>query len=172
MAVGKKTEILATGGSDAVINLWHDSTAADKEEAFLKEVRHLTCSSSTKSMLSEMLDDENLLCSSFTRHLKIFLGPWSTFCIGFVSLLLVQMKNHINLLVMQEEGVLRGQELENAVSDADYAKAIQLAFELRRPHKLFELFAELCRLVIIFLFLLVYIQFHLFDLSSLQEERG
>ncbi|KAG5559046.1 hypothetical protein RHGRI_008836 [Rhododendron griersonianum] len=125
LAVGKKTEILATGGSDAVINLWHDSTAADKEEAFLKEVRHLTCSSSTKSMLSEMLDDENLLC--------------------------IQMKDHINLLVMQEEGVLRGQELENAVSDADYAKAIQLAFELRRPHKLFELFAELCRLVIIFL---------------------
>ncbi|KAG5559049.1 hypothetical protein RHGRI_008836 [Rhododendron griersonianum] len=119
LAVGKKTEILATGGSDAVINLWHDSTAADKEEAFLKEVRHLTCSSSTKSMLSEMLDDENLLC--------------------------IQMKDHINLLVMQEEGVLRGQELENAVSDADYAKAIQLAFELRRPHKLFELFAELCR---------------------------
>lgn len=82
------------------------------------------------------------------------------------------MKNHINLLVMQEEGVLRGQELENAVSDADYAKAIQLAFELRRPHKLFELFAELCRLVIISLFLVVYIQFHLFDVSSLQEERG
>lgn len=104
--------------------------------------------------------------------MKICLGPWLTFCVGFVFLLLVQMKNHINLLVMQEEGVLRGQELENAVSDADYAKAIQLAFELRRPHKLFELFAELCRLVIISLFLVVYIQFHLFDMSSLQEERG
>ncbi|KAJ8631977.1 hypothetical protein MRB53_025313 [Persea americana] len=45
----------------------------------------------------------------------------------------------------EEEGVLKGQELENAVSDADYSKAIQLAFELRRPHKLFELFAGLCR---------------------------
>ncbi|XP_075495418.1 protein TORMOZ EMBRYO DEFECTIVE [Primulina tabacum] len=45
----------------------------------------------------------------------------------------------------EEEGVLRGQELENAVFDADYIKAIQLAFELRRPHKLFELFSELCR---------------------------
>ncbi|CAJ1943861.1 unnamed protein product [Sphenostylis stenocarpa] len=45
----------------------------------------------------------------------------------------------------EEEGVLKGQELENAVSDADYTKAIQIAFELRRPHKLFELFAELCR---------------------------
>ncbi|XP_077234966.1 transducin family protein / WD-40 repeat family protein [Tasmannia lanceolata] len=45
----------------------------------------------------------------------------------------------------EEEGVLRGQELENAVTDADYTKAIQLAFELRRPHKLFDLFAELCR---------------------------
>lgn len=32
--------MLATGGSDAVINLWHDSTAADKDEAFRKEVRH------------------------------------------------------------------------------------------------------------------------------------
>ncbi|KAK3020309.1 hypothetical protein RJ639_046521 [Escallonia herrerae] len=45
----------------------------------------------------------------------------------------------------EEEGVLKGQELENAVSDADYTKAIQIAFELCRPHKLFELFAELFR---------------------------
>ncbi|XP_061944570.1 protein TORMOZ EMBRYO DEFECTIVE-like [Populus nigra] len=45
----------------------------------------------------------------------------------------------------EEEGVLRCQELENAVLDADYNKSIQIAFELRRPHKLFELFAELCR---------------------------
>ncbi|KAL5802889.1 hypothetical protein ACOSQ4_031194 [Xanthoceras sorbifolium] len=45
----------------------------------------------------------------------------------------------------EEEGVLKGQELENAVSDADYTKAIQIAFELRRPHKLFDLFSRLCR---------------------------
>ncbi|KAM6586439.1 hypothetical protein CsatA_009044 [Cannabis sativa] len=45
----------------------------------------------------------------------------------------------------EEEGVLKGQELQNAIVDADYTKAIQIAFELRRPHKLFELFAELCR---------------------------
>ncbi|KAL2894329.1 Transducin beta-like protein 3 [Bienertia sinuspersici] len=81
LAIGKKTEMLATGGGDAVINVWNDSTAADKEEAFRKE----------------------------------------------------------------EEGVLRGQELENAVSDADYAKAIQISFDLRKPHKLFELLSELCR---------------------------
>ena len=53
-------------------------------------------------------------------------------------------------MLMQEEGVLKGQELENAVSDADYTKAIQFAFELRRPHRLFELFAELCRLAEIY----------------------
>ncbi|KAB2049401.1 hypothetical protein ES319_A13G173800v1 [Gossypium barbadense] len=45
----------------------------------------------------------------------------------------------------EEEGVLRGQELENALLDAEYTKAIQIALELRRPHKLFELFSELCR---------------------------
>ncbi|KAJ4957547.1 hypothetical protein NE237_024658 [Protea cynaroides] len=45
----------------------------------------------------------------------------------------------------EEEGVLRGQELENSLADADYTKAIQIAFELRRPHRLFDLFAELCR---------------------------
>ncbi|KAJ0039122.1 hypothetical protein Pint_22236 [Pistacia integerrima] len=45
----------------------------------------------------------------------------------------------------EEEGVLRGQELENAVLDADYSKAVQIAFELRRPHKLFKLFSSLCR---------------------------
>ncbi|KAM0919452.1 hypothetical protein ACQ4PT_008173 [Festuca glaucescens] len=44
-----------------------------------------------------------------------------------------------------EEEVLRGQELENAVSDSDYTKAIQLAFELRRPRRLLELFSQLCR---------------------------
>lgn len=49
------------------------------------------------------------------------------------------------LLLMQEEGILKGQELDNAVSDTDYSKAIQLAFELRRPHTLFDLFAGLCR---------------------------
>jgi len=38
LAVGKKTEMLATGGGDAVVNLWFDSTASDKEEAFRKEV--------------------------------------------------------------------------------------------------------------------------------------
>lgn len=45
----------------------------------------------------------------------------------------------------EEEGVLRGQELENAVLDADYAKAIQIAFQLRRPHKLLDLFGKICR---------------------------
>ncbi|CAD6259813.1 unnamed protein product [Miscanthus lutarioriparius] len=45
----------------------------------------------------------------------------------------------------KEEEVLRGQELENAVSDSDYAKAIQLAFELRRPHRLLDLFSQLAR---------------------------
>ena len=49
------------------------------------------------------------------------------------------------MFLMQEEGVLRGQELENAVLDSDYAKAIQIAFELRKPHKLFELLLQLCR---------------------------
>lgn len=41
LAVGKQTEMLATGGRDAVVNLWHDCTAADKEEAFRKEVSYV-----------------------------------------------------------------------------------------------------------------------------------
>ncbi|KAI3905054.1 hypothetical protein MKX01_017300 [Papaver californicum] len=45
----------------------------------------------------------------------------------------------------EEEGVLKGQELENALSDANYIKVIKIAFELRRPHKLFDLFSELFR---------------------------
>ncbi|KAH6766626.1 Transducin family protein / WD-40 repeat family protein [Perilla frutescens var. hirtella] len=45
----------------------------------------------------------------------------------------------------EEEDVLRGQDLENAVLDRDYTKAVRLAFELRRPHKLFELFSEISR---------------------------
>lgn len=76
LAVGKKTEMLATGGADAVVNLWHDSTAADKEEAFRKE----------------------------------------------------------------EEEVLTCQDMENAIADEDYIKAVKSAIELRRPHKLYKLF--------------------------------
>lgn len=38
MAVGKKTEMMATGGGDAIVNLWYDATASDKEEAFRREV--------------------------------------------------------------------------------------------------------------------------------------
>nr|GEV76421.1 transducin beta-like protein 3 [Tanacetum cinerariifolium] len=45
----------------------------------------------------------------------------------------------------EEEVVLKEQELDNAVLDANYTKAIHLGFELRRPHKLFELFGALCR---------------------------
>ncbi|XP_047330937.1 transducin beta-like protein 3 [Impatiens glandulifera] len=45
----------------------------------------------------------------------------------------------------EEEEILKGQELENAVTDANFTKAIQIAFELRRPRRLFELFSELCR---------------------------
>ncbi|XP_060204098.1 protein TORMOZ EMBRYO DEFECTIVE [Lycium barbarum] len=45
----------------------------------------------------------------------------------------------------EEEGVLKGQELENALIDADYTRAIQIAFELRKPHKLLELFRGLFR---------------------------
>ncbi|XP_074294181.1 protein TORMOZ EMBRYO DEFECTIVE-like [Silene latifolia] len=45
----------------------------------------------------------------------------------------------------EEEEVLRGQDLENAISDADYAKAILLAFQLKKPHKLLELLLELYR---------------------------
>ncbi|OIW17730.1 hypothetical protein TanjilG_29080 [Lupinus angustifolius] len=45
----------------------------------------------------------------------------------------------------EEIGVLKGQELENAVADADYSKAIRIAFELRKPHRLYALLSELCR---------------------------
>ena len=41
LAVGRKTEMLATGGGDAVVNLWFDCTAADKEEAFRREVSQI-----------------------------------------------------------------------------------------------------------------------------------
>lgn len=72
---------------------------------------------------------------------------------------------------MQEEGVLKGQELENAVSDADYSKAIQIAFELRRPHRLYELFSQLCRLLILLHFdLCVHIIGIYLDLLFQQQE--
>ncbi|KAG5584233.1 hypothetical protein H5410_044667 [Solanum commersonii] len=41
-----------------------------------------------------------------------------------------------------EEGFLWGQELKNALIDADYTRTIQIAFELRRPHGLLDIFTE------------------------------
>lgn len=74
------------------------------------------------------------------------------------------------MMVVQEEGVLKGQELENALSEADYTKAIQIAFELRRPRKLFELFSELSRLVIVYF--CISVPLGISELCSLQEEGG
>jgi hypothetical protein len=37
LAIGKKTEMLATGGTDSDLNLWYDCTMEDKEEDFLKK---------------------------------------------------------------------------------------------------------------------------------------
>lgn len=45
----------------------------------------------------------------------------------------------------EEEETLKDQDLSNALADTDYAKAIQLAFELRRPFKLVNVFTELFR---------------------------
>ncbi|KAL9249607.1 TORMOZ EMBRYO DEFECTIVE-like protein [Drosera capensis] len=45
----------------------------------------------------------------------------------------------------KEENFLKVQELENAVLDADYTKAIKIAFELRRSQKLLELLSEIHR---------------------------
>ena len=80
------------------------------------------------------------------------------------------------IMFMQEEGVLKGQELENAVSDADYTKAIQIAFELRRPRKLFELFAELFRLgtffyIYIYIYILVFSMVYIFLSQVLCRKR-
>lgn len=71
------------------------------------------------------------------------------------------------MLSIQEEAILRGQELENAISDADYTKAIQLAFELRRSHKLFELFSQLCRFVVAGLVFLLFFFFFGFSFHKL-----
>ncbi|KAI3796737.1 hypothetical protein L1987_39419 [Smallanthus sonchifolius] len=46
---------------------------------------------------------------------------------------------NILVAIWKEESELKGQELENDVLDANYTKGIHLAFELRRPHKLFDL---------------------------------
>lgn len=46
-------------------------------------------------------------------------------------------------LLKEEEAALKDQELLNALADTDYVKAIQLAFELRRPYKLLNVFTEL-----------------------------
>ncbi|CAM8968469.1 unnamed protein product [Rhodiola kirilowii] len=45
----------------------------------------------------------------------------------------------------KEEEALKDQELQNAIQDANYTKAIQIAYELRKPHQLFNLFKGLCR---------------------------
>lgn len=45
-----------TGGTDALINFWHDSTAADKQEAFLREVSQICFG----SQICLVLHDSNI----------------------------------------------------------------------------------------------------------------
>ncbi|KAG5585072.1 hypothetical protein H5410_045506 [Solanum commersonii] len=100
LALGKKTEMLATGSGDAVINLWHDSTASDKEEANFR-----------KDVSVKVYVHSTFLAPHYTRR-KVFYGVKSS---------------------------------KNALIDADYTRAIQIAFELRRPHGLLDIFTELHR---------------------------
>ena len=53
LAVGRKTEMLATGGTDAILNLWHDCTMEDKQEDFRKKASE-TLHYSTFSIASKM----------------------------------------------------------------------------------------------------------------------
>jgi len=53
LAVGRKTEMLATGGTDAILNLWHDCTMEDKQEDFRKKASE-TLRYSTFSIASKM----------------------------------------------------------------------------------------------------------------------
>ena len=56
--------------------------------------------------------------------------------------------------LVQEEAALKDQELVNALADTDYVKAIQLAFELRRPYKLLNVFIELYKLALALIWLM------------------
>ncbi|KAJ0846583.1 putative transcription factor WD40-like family [Helianthus annuus] len=71
LTVGKKTEMLATGGSDAVINLWHDSTTADKEDAFWKEKkihRSVDAKNQVKTAISVLSMNEYRLLLEYVRE--------------------------------------------------------------------------------------------------------
>ena len=46
---------------------------------------------------------------------------------------------------IQEEEALKDQDLSNALADTDWVKAIQLAFELRRPFRVLKVFEDLLR---------------------------
>ncbi|KAL2610086.1 hypothetical protein R1flu_028659 [Riccia fluitans] len=45
----------------------------------------------------------------------------------------------------EEEEALKDQELANALRDTDYIKAVELAFELKRPYRLLNVFEEINR---------------------------
>jgi hypothetical protein len=55
LAVGRKTEMVATGGTDAVLNLWHDCTMEDKQEDFRKKASETFCDTLVFIIASKML---------------------------------------------------------------------------------------------------------------------
>ncbi|OIT05374.1 PREDICTED: uncharacterized protein LOC109224106 [Nicotiana attenuata] len=57
----------------------------------------------------------------------------------------VYLKSYSSNSNCLEEGILRGQELKNALIYADYTRAIQIALERRRPHDLLDIFGEINR---------------------------
>lgn len=70
MAVGRKTEMLATGGTDSILNLWHDCTMEDKQEDFRKKASE-TLHYSIFSVASKML----AFCSGRKTVKYLILGP-------------------------------------------------------------------------------------------------
>lgn len=49
----------------------------------------------------------------------------------------------------QEEEALKDQDLANALKETNYVKAVQLAFELKRPYRLLNVFEEVYRFVVV-----------------------
>uniref|UniRef100_M1B0C4 WD40-repeat protein n=1 Tax=Solanum tuberosum TaxID=4113 RepID=M1B0C4_SOLTU len=135
VALSKKQQnFFVSGSSDRTLKVWNmDGVTGNNEEIITLKAKAVVAAHDKDINSLAVAPNDSLVCSDSD---------------GFIKLWTVRNEECIATFDQhddKEEGVLRVQELKNALIDADYTRAIQIAFELRRPHGLLDIFTELHR---------------------------
>eukprot|EP00976_Prorocentrum_cordatum_P055162 1112780-Prorocentrum_minimum.AAC.1 len=126
LAVRKDGGEVATGGGDGRINMWHDNTAVEAEEAALLTEAQL--------LKQQQMDNAGSNGQLYGVRVALFASP------------LVARGRTLRVKQRKGNGVVTESvcpRRHSAVRNRDYAKAVALGFELQQPARLRQLFEQM-----------------------------